>query len=108
MFLGPFDQGGDFRDTGIAGMYRFLNRVWCLVHEVLYPKLPKLPKRLNQDDSLTRAMHRAIKEVSEDMENFRYNTAIAHIMEFVNEISNIKFQISNIPKEVIETLLLLF
>ena len=35
MFLGPFDSGGDFRDTGIAGMYRFLSRVWRLVIEVI-------------------------------------------------------------------------
>ncbi len=107
MFLGPFDHGGDFRDTGIAGMYRFLSRVWRLVSESLSPKSPKLalseveglrksPRSLKGDNpqptthnlQLDRFMHRAIKEVSEDMENLRYNTAIAHIMEYVNFLTH--------------------
>ncbi len=112
MFLGPFDQGGDFRDTGIAGMYRFLGRVWRLVSSVILGDPSTLVyterSRSAQDDTLRRVMHRTIKEVTEDLENFRYNTAIAHIMEYVNEISNFKFQISNEQgKELIETLLLL-
>ena len=104
MFLGSFDAGGDFRDTGIAGMYRFLGRVWRLVTDS--NKL-KDPSTIAQDDALTRVMHRTIKKITEDLENLRYNTAIAHIMEFVNEISNVKAQMSNLPREVIETLLLL-
>ena len=100
MFLGPFDQGGDFRDTGIAGMYRFLGRVWRLVINIsndnnkpeIEPKLRKL-------------MHLKIKEVTDDIENFRYNTAIAHIMEYVNELQNQELGIMN--QEYITTLLLL-
>lgn len=130
MFLGPYDAGGDFRDTGIAGMYRFLGRVWRLVQnylELRTKNLEQLSDKITLDGdrqvshrgtrhdsseveesvSLVRFMHKTIKEVTKDMENFRYNTAIAHIMEYINEISNIKNQKSNIPKEVIETLLLL-
>jgi len=122
MFLGPFDQGGDFRDTGIAGMYRFLSRVWRLVNQYLEPGSDKDTSDGGPDSigdssevegsvNLMRFMHKTIKAVSEDLESFRYNTAIAHIMEYINEISNINppagGQISNIPKEVIETLLLL-
>ncbi len=108
MFLGPFDAGGDFRDTGIAGMYRFLNRVWKLASEVILTLSetkgknpvgnsenggdPSTSSRLNQDsaqdDALTRVMHRTIKEVTEDLENLRYNTAISHIMIYVNELQN--------------------
>jgi len=88
MFLGPFDQGGDFRDTGIAGMYRFLGRVWRLVTEFLSPKSLKLLKSPNEEDQLNRVMHRTIKEVTEDLEKLRYNTAIAHLMEFVNALSD--------------------
>jgi leucyl-tRNA synthetase len=88
MFLGPFDMGGDFRDTGIAGMHRFLGRVWRLVSESFSPKLPKEKNQLDQ------IMHRTIKEVTEDLENLRYNTAIAHIMEFVNELQSSKLPAS--------------
>jgi len=95
MFLGPFDMGGDFRDTGIAGMYRFLGRVWRLASEViLVNPAERDASRIrkgswtSQDDELTRVMHRTIKEVTEDLENLRYNTAIAHIMEFVNALTD--------------------
>jgi leucyl-tRNA synthetase len=110
MFLGPFDMGGDFRDTGIAGMYRFLNRVWRLVLESLSPRSPKLPRSLRRNNNLERFMHRTIKEVTEDLENLRYNTAIAHIMEYVNYLSdNLQLTTDNLQltKEAIKTLLLL-
>ena len=102
MFLGPFDQGGDFRDTGIAGMYRFLNRVWRLAEEF---KNRNSEVGIQKSERLTRFMHKTIKEVTEDLNNFRYNTAIAHIMEYVNELQNSEFRIQN--SELIKTLLLL-
>jgi len=119
MFLGPFDMGGDFRDTGILGMHKFLKRVWKLVGDFIAKsdkttsgvagcskaKAMTLPT-VKESEKLTRFMHRAIKEVTEDLEKLRYNTAIAHIMEYVNEISNFEFRISNLPKEVFQNLLL--
>ncbi|MBI2616686.1 leucine--tRNA ligase [Candidatus Gottesmanbacteria bacterium] len=83
MFLGPFDHGGDFRDTGIAGMYKFLSRVWRLANSVILNPDTIGTKNLKN----TKAMHRCIKEVTEDLENLRYNTAIAHIMEYVNQLT---------------------
>ncbi len=92
MFLGPFDAGGDFRDTGIFGMYRFLGRVWRLVisyHDSAVRKKENNLKQLTKkDQKLTAIMHRTIKAVTEDLENLRYNTAIAHIMEYVNELTD--------------------
>jgi leucyl-tRNA synthetase len=86
MFLGPFDMGGDFRDTGIAGMHKFLARVWRLV--ISYQS-SAISKTNNTDNwELDKFMHKTIKAVTDDMENLRYNTAIAHIMEFVNELSD--------------------
>ncbi len=117
MFLGPFDMGGDFKDTGIAGMYRFLSRVWRLVSEFIEnsSKYKVASSKQNKEEiipttnymlhSTNRIMHRTIKEVTDDLENLRYNTAIAHIMEFVNEIH--KLEIRNLKLEIIETLLLL-
>ncbi len=106
MFLGPFDQGGDFRDTGIAGMYRFLGKVWRLVTDLLasYPNSLKPLNSLKEEKHMVRTMHRTIKEVTEDLEKLRYNTAIAHIMEYVNQMTDNRQQIK---REYIETLLLL-
>ncbi len=109
MFLGPFDAGGDFRDTGILGMHKFLGRVWRLVSNSLSHRLPRVPKSLRENtmiekNDLDRAMHRAVKEVTEDMKNLRYNTAIAHIMEYVNELTAAT---QNITSSHTETLLLL-
>ena len=120
MFLGPFDQGGDFRDTGIAGMHRFLNRVWRLGSEVVLNqsevflantstnklRVTSSDNRRAQD-TLTRSMHKTIKEVTDDIAALKYNTAIAHIMEYVNEISNVKSQMLNLDLIYIKNLLLL-
>jgi len=109
MFLGPFDQGGDFRDTGMAGMWRFLNRVWRLVNGQITKcqNGRKSNLAIEQFSHLNRLRYRTIKEVTEDMENLRYNTALAHIMEYVNQISRYSVSNSKLPKEAIETLLLL-
>ena len=80
MFCGRFDQGGDFRDTGIEGMSRFLKRIWRLVRENLKFKIENL--KLSGEAAFM--MNKTIKKVTEDIENLRYNTAIAAIMEWVN------------------------
>ncbi|MEK7182953.1 MAG: leucine--tRNA ligase [Patescibacteria group bacterium] len=123
MFLGPFDQGGDFSDKGIMGMHRFLKRVWELVvSSRVLPRVSLPPvldiKSARMSGSLPpvspashlRIMHKTIKEVTEDLENLRYNTAIAHIMEYYNQITNhlpAQAGQSQITKKEIETLLLL-
>jgi leucyl-tRNA synthetase len=80
MFLGPYDAGGDFRDTGIEGMRRFIERAWDLFENhkdfVLVEKKDCKEVRVK--------MHQTIKKVTKDVENLRYNTAISAIMEFVN------------------------
>lgn len=86
MFLGPVNQGGDFRDTGIEGMYRFLKRVWTLFHE-LRIKNQELRELKKEDLGI---MHKTIKGVTEDLENLRYNTAIAKLMTWYNVLSKKK------------------
>src|SRR5215469_5408951 len=77
LFLGPFSQGGDFRDSGIDGMSRFLKRVWKLFEdsEIIDSKL---------NDKRLRMMHETIKGATEDMENLRFNTTIAKLMTYYN------------------------
>ena len=79
MFLAPWEQGGDFRDTGIRGITRFLERVWKLAQEV------KGRTQKIKNEKLSRAIHRTIKKVSEDIENLQYNTAISALMILLNE-----------------------
>ncbi|OPX21952.1 MAG: hypothetical protein B1H02_06820 [Candidatus Latescibacteria bacterium 4484_107] len=81
LFLGPFEEGGDFSDQGIRGISRFLGRVWA---HVLNP-----PKGFGSGTSLW-PMHRAIKAVTEDIESLKFNTAIAHLMEYSNWMSEQK------------------
>jgi leucyl-tRNA synthetase len=81
MFLGPFQEGGDFRETGIVGIRRFLDKVWTTAHEAarLPPGAsPKLPP------DVARKLHQTIKKVTGDTEGLDYNTAIAAMMEYVN------------------------
>jgi len=72
MFLGPFDQGGEFSDNGIGGMQRFVRRVWRLF----------LAPRSDADDR--QALHKTIARVADDLAELRYNTAIASLMGYLN------------------------
>jgi leucyl-tRNA synthetase len=93
MFMGPYDAGGDFRSSGIAGMHRFLGRVWKLVKTTrsIVVTTEELTKELKT------AQHKTIKKVSEDVSFLRFNTAIASLMEYCNALSAIAVS-SNLPK----------
>jgi len=82
MFLGPFQEGGDFRETGIVGIRRFLDKVWTLAHEALLTPGASPGKA----ESVERKLHQTIRKVGADTESLNYNTAIAAMMEYVNEL----------------------
>ena len=105
MFMGPFGQGGDFRDTGIEGMYRFVRRVWSLVSSIKY----QVSSIEGKDESLEleRSMHKTIKSVTEDIKNLSYNTAIAHLMEYHNELSAFYTKYKILNTKYCKTLILL-
>ncbi|MBI2097115.1 MAG: leucine--tRNA ligase [Candidatus Sungbacteria bacterium] len=84
MFMGPFQDGGDFRDSGIAGLTRFLNRVWKFFSEKSKVKNQKL-KIQAESQNLERILHRTVKKVTADIESLRYNTAISSLMMLLNE-----------------------
>jgi leucyl-tRNA synthetase len=81
MFLGPFQEGGDFRDEGISGPRRFLDKVWALVGDAC---------KSHADDEVRHEVlvkyHQTVKRVTEGMEELRYNTSIAALMELVNAL----------------------
>lgn len=80
MFIGPWDEGGPFGVQGIAGVERWLNRVWNIVLGG--------PAAVTADPqsarSLRRLTHKTIKRATEDIEAFRFNTMIAALMEMTN------------------------
>jgi leucyl-tRNA synthetase len=82
-FMGPFERGGDFRDDGINGMVRLANRIWRLALVQ-----PAEGHDANAAEALTRAMHRAIRKVTLDIEALSFNTAISTIMVYVNALSD--------------------
>jgi leucyl-tRNA synthetase len=85
MFLGPFQEGGDFRDEGITGIRRFLDKVWILAHQAALPTAaaPGAPGAA-LPQAVGRKLHQTIRKVSADTESLDYNTAIAAMMEYVN------------------------
>ncbi len=92
MFMGDYEQGGDWSDTGIVGIERFVNRIWRL-YNVLWP-IDRGNGKIPSD--LRRSFNFTIKSVEEDIEDFKFNTAISRIMELVNGIYG---YIGDIPVE---------
>jgi leucyl-tRNA synthetase len=86
MFLGPYQEGGDFRDSGISGIRRFLDKVWGLVTDVTASGRADGRTGGQDGDALTRLMHRTIQKVTRDTESLDYNTAISAMMEYVNAL----------------------
>ncbi|MGH9202947.1 MAG: class I tRNA ligase family protein, partial [Vicinamibacterales bacterium] len=78
MFLGPFQEGGDFRDAGISGVRSFLNRLWLAVLDAKDAGSP--------DADVLRKLHQTIQKVGDDTARLSYNTAIAAMMEYMNTL----------------------
>lgn len=81
VFLGPYERGGEFSDSGIGGVRRFLGRVWELVvghaGRLVVGPAPLEARRM---------LHRTIHAVTQDLENLRYNTAVAALMTYLNTL----------------------
>jgi len=120
MFLGPLFFSKPWNSQGIIGIYRFLNRVWDLIVNsdlLLRAKRSNLQKdglimtkeakkKLKTDsEELERYRHQVIKKVTEDIENFHFNTAISSLMSYVNELSEIPPEY--LDKKYLETLVIL-
>ncbi len=100
LFIGPPDVESEWSDSGVVGIFRFLNKAWDLVKNHLDND------SFCEKDSLavTRARHRLIYDVTGRMEVFKFNTAVSAFMEFINTISRQKECIS---RETIHDFLLL-
>lgn len=86
LFLGPINENSDWNPKGIAGVYRFLNRLWTITQEYLGAE-----HATGQEDiPLSSLEHRTIKKVTSDIYRLSFNTAIASLMEGVNELYKLK------------------
>ena len=85
MFLGPWDQGGNWSDTGLNGMSRWMNRVFDLCTRDS-AELDSSPVYERAVRDLDRTVHKTIRRVTEDLERFKFNTALAALMECSNSM----------------------
>ncbi len=84
--MGPLEDGCEWETAGVAGTRRFLDRVWRIALDAETGAVnSKLTGEPVDDRNLERALHAAIKKVSEAVEALRFNTAISEMMVFVNE-----------------------
>ncbi len=81
MFMGPYEEGGDFREQGIAGISRLFERVWDATTSEGGPT-----KGPPETGELEQKLHATIKKVTEDVASLQYNTAIAAMMEYLNAV----------------------
>ncbi len=90
MFVGPWEQGGEWNDSGLSGVSRWLNRVWNLVLEEYQPKPMDASSSAKAHIEMERLIHQTIRKVTSDMERLQFNTMIAALMELTNYLSRVK------------------
>ncbi len=96
LFVGPPDQDADWSDEGVEGVHRFLGRLWRLAAETAERGGPPggdpagMGAAHGDDLALLRKTHWAIEKVSGDLRRFAFNTAIAAVMELLNECSRLR------------------
>jgi leucyl-tRNA synthetase len=89
MFIGPWEQGGEWDDSGINGINRWFNRTWNLVLQGKETSWPGHSINQEADRELRHRTHRTIKKVTGDLERFHFNTMLASLMEFTNYLSRV-------------------
>jgi len=110
MFVGPWEQGGEWNEQGINGMARWFNRVWNLA--LAGHNGPASPEGGEGDGvrELRRITHKTIKRVTEDADRFHFNTMLSSLMEFTNYLTKAQ-QAPSVTgpawREAVDTLLLL-
>lgn len=100
MFLGPVEQSKPWDTKGIEGVHRFLRKLWRLFNDELKGKIWNDEKAT---DAEMKILHRTIRKIEQDTENFSFNTAVSAFMVCVNELADVKCH----KKEVLEKVLIL-
>src|SRR3989344_7437230 len=89
MFMGPLEDEKPWDTKSIVGVKRFLDRVCALTHRITNHE-----SRIT-NENLEKLLHKTIKKVTEDMEDFKFNTAISALMVLLNELEKADQQFSN-------------
>jgi leucyl-tRNA synthetase len=87
LFAAPPEKDLDWNDQGVEGSFRFLKRVWVLVGELIQVDFPSSRSKV-QMEGLRRKYNQTVKKVTDDLDRFQFNTAIAAVMEFINYIQD--------------------
>ena len=111
MYLGPWEQGGPWNSRGLQGMERFIRRAWTVVTETA-ARDGLGDDAVSPEDAaaLRRLTHRTIRRVTTDLDEFQFNTMVAALIEFVNELMRLKdgpAAQTAAWREAVETLVLL-
>jgi leucyl-tRNA synthetase len=94
LFMGPIELDAAWDSRGIAGVYRFLNRIWTLSQE-----FQKSAKDVTKhDDAIRVIQHKTIRKVTDDIRRLSFNTSISALMEYVNDLY--KFKVDGFSEEV--------
>jgi len=88
MFIGPWDQGGPWSDVGINGTARWLNRVWDIVARDA-SSLDTAATNAEMVRDTNRLLHQTVRKCHRDLDRFRFNTAIAALMELTNHLNKV-------------------
>lgn len=100
MFLGPLEQSKPWDTNGIDGVFKFFRKVWNLFYDQ-EGQLKVTEDKASAEEF--KILHKTIKKIQEDIENFSFNTSVSAFMIFVNEISQLKTS----KKEILEPFLIL-
>jgi leucyl-tRNA synthetase len=90
MFIAPWERGGDWNDSGISGLNRWLKRVWNLVTEGYRQKTISPDEKQKAEQDTNHFIHKTIKNVTNDMEKMRFNVMIASLMEYTNYLDDVR------------------
>jgi len=103
MFIGPWDSGGPWNPQSISGVEKFLNDVWAMVLDGAAADAPKTGGA--NDEEAQRVVHKTIKKVGNDLDEFKFHTAIAAMMEAKNDLRKLHARVSqSVWREASETL----
>lgn len=103
MFLGPLDQEKPWKTAGLSGVHNFLKKLWNLYHTKANGKTIVQVSEGPASDKALKTLHKTIKKVTEDVENFSFNTSVSEFMICVNALAKLKCN----QREVLEPLSIL-
>jgi leucyl-tRNA synthetase len=108
LFKAPPEKDLEWDDADVEGQFRFLNRVWRLVMEFAQGNSAQEKENSKAEKDLRRAIHTAIKEITDDLEgDYQFNTAVSEMMKLSNALNDAPCKSSPVYTEGIKTLLLL-